>query len=116
MSRSSLPAVLVLAYACVASGCAALARKPPTPADDISPRQATAIAAPPGERYFMLVFGSQSTPKVPKYTHSWATVVKVIECGGPEVPSIEEHTISWLPATLNVRPLSFQVEPGVNLP
>ncbi len=54
MPRPSLPVVLVMACACAASGCAALAKKPPTPADDISPRQAAAIAAPPGERYFVL--------------------------------------------------------------
>jgi hypothetical protein len=107
--------VLVLECGCAASGCATLARKPPTPADDITPRQAAAIAAPPGERYFLLVFGSQSTPKRPKYTHSWATVVKVTGCDGPEAPFVEEHTISWLPATLDVRPFSFCVEPGANL-
>jgi hypothetical protein len=108
--------VLILACGCAANGCAALAKKPPTPADDITPRQAAAITAPPGERYFFLIFGSQSTPKRAKYTHSWATVVKVNGCDGPGAPAIEEHTISWLPVSLNVRPLSFRVEPGVNLP
>jgi hypothetical protein len=108
--------VLVLLVGCAASGCATLAKKPPTPADDISPRQAAAIQAPPGERYFLLVFGSQSTPKRAKYTHSWATVVKVIGCDGPGHPILEEQTISWLPVTLNVHPFSFHVEPGVNLP
>jgi hypothetical protein len=111
-----LPVVLVLACGCAANGCASLAKKPPTPADDITPRQAASIAAPPGERYFILVFGSQSTPKRARYTHSWATVVKVTGCDGPGAPAVEEHTISWLPVTLNVRPLSCHVEPGVNLP
>jgi hypothetical protein len=107
--------VLVLACGCAASGCATFAKKPPTPAADISPRQAAAIAAPPGERYFILIFGSQSTPKEAKYTHSWATVVKVAGCDGPGAHVVEEHTISWLPATLDVRALSFRVEPGANL-
>ena len=115
MPRPSLLVVLVVACGCAASGCATLARKPPTPADDITPRQAAAIAAPPGERYFLLIFGSQSRPKRPKYTHSWATVVKVTGCDGPGALTVEEHTISWLPATLDVRPFSFRVEPGANL-
>jgi hypothetical protein len=106
--------VLVLACGCAAGGCATLATKPPTPADDITPRQAAAVAAAPGERYFILVFGSQSTPKRPKYTHSWATVVKVAGCEGPGASAVEEQTISWLPASLDIRPGSFRVEPGAN--
>jgi hypothetical protein len=105
-------AVLALTCACAANGCAALAKKPPTPADDISPRQAAAVQAGPGERYFVLVFGSQSTPKRAKYTHSWATIVKVTD--GPGGPKVEEQTISWLPTNLNVRPWSLHVEPGTN--
>jgi hypothetical protein len=106
--------VLLLACGCAASGCSTFAQKPPTPADDITPRQAAAIAAPPGERYFILVFGSQSTPLRPKYTHSWATVVKVTGCDG-RAPIVEEQTISWMPASLNLRPWYFRVEPGTNL-
>jgi hypothetical protein len=106
--------VLVLACGCAAGGCATLAKKPPTPADDITPRQAAAVAAPPGERYFILVFASQSTPKRPKHTHSWATVVKVAGCERPGASAVEEQTISWLPASLDIRPGSFHVEPGAN--
>jgi hypothetical protein len=32
-----------------------------------------------------------------------------------ECPALEAHTISWLPATLDIRPLRLSVEPGVNL-
>ena len=109
MPRSSLLIVLVLAC-----GCASFATKPPTPADNITPRQAASIAAAPGERYFILVFGSQETPKRPKYTHSWATVVKLSECCETWAPYIEEQTISWLPASLDIRPFSYHVEPGSN--
>jgi hypothetical protein len=63
----------------------------------------------------VLIFGSQSTPLRPKYTHTWATAVKVTGCAGPGAPAVEEHTISWMPATLDIRPLSFRVEPGANL-
>jgi hypothetical protein len=115
MTRTSLLVVLVVA-GCSAGGCASLAKKPPTPADDITPRQAAAVQATPGERYFLLVFGSQSTPKRAKYTHSWATLVKVTGCGGPGAPAAEEETISWMPASLDIRPFTFHVEPGTNLP
>jgi hypothetical protein len=114
MSAASLRFVLLMACGCMMSGCATFARKPPTPADDITPRQAAAIVAPPGERYFIIVFGSQSTPIRPKYTHSWATVVKVTGCDGP-APTLEEETISWLPASLDIRAWSFHIEPGVNI-
>jgi hypothetical protein len=115
MLRASKWVVLILTCGIASSGCASLAQKPPTPAAEISARQAAAIPAPPGERYFILVFGSQSTPKVPKYTHTWASVVKVTGCDGPGAPTIEEHTISWMPATLDIHPTSFRVEPGTNL-
>ncbi|HKA07771.1 MAG TPA: hypothetical protein VKD71_10980 [Gemmataceae bacterium] len=115
MSRPSLAVALLIACGCAASGCAALAKKPPTPADDISPRQSAAITAAPGERYFVLVFGSQTCLKHPKYTHTWATVVKVTGCNGPAAPTVEPQTISWLPATLDIRVWSLCVEPGVNL-
>jgi hypothetical protein len=112
MSWRSLPIFLVIV--CAANGCASLAKKPPTPADDISPEQAAAIAAGPGERSFVLIFGSQETPKRPKFTHTWATVVKVTDCGGGYAPVIQEETISWLPSSRDIRPLSFKVEPGTN--
>src|SRR5262249_15234418 len=34
---------------------------------------------------------------------------------GQAEPALELHTISWMPATLNIRTLSRQTEPGVNL-
>jgi hypothetical protein len=105
--------VLILACA-VGNGCASLAQTPPTPAANL-PAGDVAIAAPPGERYFILVFGSQSTPKRAKYTHTWATVVKATGCDGPDAPTVEEHTISWMPASLDIQPTSFRVEPGSNL-
>src|SRR5262249_14815350 len=64
-------------------------------------------------RYFAIIFGSQSVPLRPKYTHTWATVVKVSDDAGG--CAVESHTISWMPATLNIRVWSFRPEPGVNL-
>jgi hypothetical protein len=114
MSRPSLLVVLAMACGCSVCGCSSFARRTPTPAAEIPPRQAAANEAPPGERYFILVFGAQSTPLMPKYTHSWAAVVKVASCDGL-APAVEEHTISWMPASLDIRPWSFHVEPGSNL-
>jgi hypothetical protein len=96
-------------------GCAALATKPPTPADDISPRTAAAREAPADERYFLLIFGSQSRPKVPRYTHTWATLVTVRAGGGPDGATLQEDTISWMPRSLEIRTFSLHVEPGINL-
>jgi hypothetical protein len=68
------------------------------------------------EWYFVLVFSSQSTPKLPRYTHTFATVVKVTADGrDPSQGAIESVTISWLPATLQLKALSLKPEPGVNL-
>src|SRR5437762_11727143 len=63
------------------------------------------------DRYYVLVFSSQSEPKKFRYTHTWATFVRVPCAGGP----LEVNTISWLPATLVIRPLALFTEPGVNL-
>jgi hypothetical protein len=104
----------LLLYCCLltAAGCAQFAVRPSTPAKDIPP---SAFAEPrPGERFFITLFGSQSTARIPRRTHSWGTVLHVIEQGKGRPPLVEAHTISWLPATLEIRP-SLRVVPGVNL-
>jgi hypothetical protein len=74
-----------------------------------------AMPTPPNERYYVLIFGSQSTPKVPRFVHSWGTVVKVTDQPDGAAPKIESHTISWYPSTMKVRPWRFWVEDGTNL-
>jgi hypothetical protein len=74
-----------------------------------------APSARAGERYFAVIFGSQSRPKQLRYTHTWATFVRVTGEGNPAVDPAEQHTISWLPATLDVRVWAARPEPGVNL-
>jgi hypothetical protein len=96
------------------AGCASLAKQPDTPADDIPLDAYVNVPTPPGERYFLLVFGSESKPKKAKYTHTWATMVRVKESPGT-APTLEQFTISWMPATLDIQPYSRRVEPGVNL-
>ena len=78
-----------------------------------------AIASSPGsaladERYYALLFGSQSQPKLLRFTHTWATFIKVVDTTDPNAPLVYVHTISWLPASLNVRTWSPFPEKGVN--
>jgi hypothetical protein len=94
-------------------GCAATANRPQSPATTLSAQKLLLTLPPPNERYYLLVFGSQSTPPRPRYAHSWATAVKVVDTGA--CPQIVVDTISWYPADLNIEPLRFRVEAGVNL-
>ena len=69
-----------------------------------------------GEFYYVLIFGSQSSPKILRYTHTWATLVRVVGEGpDPRNYEIYAHTISWLPETLELRVWRPWPEPGVNL-
>lgn len=90
-----------------------LSAPPPTMAVPNSP------ALQPGgpkERYFLLVFGSQPSPKRARNTHTWATIVKATPGkDDPDAFDLTSHTISWLPRTLNVRVLRLRPECGVNL-
>lgn len=78
-----------------------------------------ALAATPArgqERYYALIFGSQSSPKLLRHTHTWATFVRVVNEGNePRQNQVYAHTISWLPATLDVRTWTLIPEPGINL-
>jgi hypothetical protein len=69
------------------------------------------------ERYYIIIFGSQSTPRLPRYTHTWGAFVKA--CGEGEGSCtyhiVEVFTISWLPADLKVRSLRLRAQQGVNL-
>lgn len=68
------------------------------------------------ERYFIILFGSQSEPRLARFTHSWAALVKATGAGAdPNRYRLEYHTISWLPATLRIRSLAVRPERGVNL-
>ena len=98
----------------LAAGCAGSAVKTPTPAAQFRSAHFETDPPIPGERYYIMVFGSQSNPKVARYTHTWATVVRVnVDPVAP--PVMEAHTISWMPATLDIHPWRFTVEKGVNL-
>ena len=110
--RPRLVAALLAAHAV---GCALTAEKPPTPAAEI-PAGALEYPAPPNERYYVLVFGSQQLPLLrPAKTHTWMVVVKATCVEGCAEPQLDVQQISWLPATLEINPLRFKVEPPVNL-
>jgi hypothetical protein len=98
-----------LVAALLAGGCAATANRPPTPAARLTGAELDQFPRSADDRYFLIVFGSESVPRRPKYTHSWATVARAT--GGRVV---EAHTISWLPAKVDIEPLRFTVEPGAN--
>jgi hypothetical protein len=105
--------VLLLWTAPACLGC--LAVRPPTPAAFVCASDLEAQPAPPGERYYCLVFSAQSIPKLPRYTHTWVTVVRATPHEGGSPPELDVQTISWMPATLHIEPFDFCVEPGVNL-
>ena len=101
-----------LCLALLAAGCGWHALRPPTPAAALD--SAALNAAAPEEHFYVLIFASQSVPRLPAFSHTWATVVRTVGGPGPS-PELEAHTISWLPATLDIRTFRFTVEPGTNL-
>lgn len=100
-----VPLVLILF-----AGCAMLSHQPQTPARKVSYKDLNDPKIP-GERYYLLVFGSETFPKVPRFTHSWITFVRVPADGSPP----EHNSISWMPSTLFIKTFHPLVEPGVNL-
>jgi hypothetical protein len=95
------------------AGCAQFAVRPATPAATMD---ATRMWEPRAEeKFYFIVFGSQTTPKLARFTHSWCTFVRVRERGEGQEPQLECLTMSWMPATLEIHPLRFRVEKGVNL-
>jgi hypothetical protein len=97
----------------LSGGCALTAKPTPSPAPMADVRGLN--CPPPGEHFYVIIFASQSTPKRPAYAHTYGTVVHTVEKEPGKETVVEHHTISWLPATLVIRPLSFHTEPGVNL-
>ncbi len=108
--RCTWPALLCLL---ALTGCANFAAHPPTPARKLD--FSGLREPPPGEHFYVIVFGAESTPKLPRWTHSWGVFIHTAEQGPGRPPAIETHTISWMPATLEIRPWCFHIEPPVNL-
>lgn len=76
-----------------------------------------ALAAPAAEqptaRYYFILFGGQSVPYVPRTAHTFATFVKTTPTADGKL-SVEQVTISWLPAEGPVQPLRLRSVPGKN--
>lgn len=68
----------------------------------------------PAERYYVTLFGGQGDLLRLRTAHTWATFIcTAVTPAGEQVVSVD--TISWLPATLHVRPCALRSETGVNL-
>ena len=66
------------------------------------------------ERYFVIVYGATHQPNAPQFSHTFATFIKATGTGNfPAGWSLEPHTISWLPCSLEVR-MAVLPEPGRN--
>ncbi len=73
-------------------------------------------AAKSAEYYYAIIFGSESSPKQLKYTHTWATYVKATGEGDDlNSYALEAHTISWYPATMKVKVFKPCPETGINM-
>lgn len=107
--------LLILSLMALGSICRAREPvQPPSPARELRNLDLIDAPTPEFEHYYILIFGAQSTPKVPRYTHTWLTAVKTYEKPG-EAPTIRDvQTISWGPSAGVVRLLRFKVEPGHN--
>jgi hypothetical protein len=74
-----------------------------------------APAARSEEFYYLMVFGSQQAPLSVKYSHTFAVFVKATGQGPwASAYTLEAHTISWLPANLDLRPAALFPECGRN--
>jgi hypothetical protein len=62
------------------------------------------------DRYYAIVFGAETKPKQPKYSHTWAVFVRA-DCNDT---IIESHVISWLPCVVVLHPNRPLPEPGRN--
>jgi hypothetical protein len=70
-----------------------------------------------GDLYFMTVYGAQRPViNLPRYTHTWATFIR-LSGEGCELRTYraQAFTISWMPATLAIRPVALRPERGANL-
>jgi len=71
------------------------------------------------DTYYVIVFGADSRPLRPKFSHSWATFVRVPgDCpqGPPaDTRALEWFTISWMPCKIELTPNRLLPERGTNL-
>ncbi len=97
------------------ASCAAVAKRPDTPAARIDDKQLQKEDTYPTTRFYLMVFGSENQLRQPKYTHTWASLVTVTYKAAGEKPCTRLDTISWMPKTLEIKPERLKVEEGINL-
>lgn len=74
-----------------------------------------ANTAQAGVRCYMIIFGAQTHPKIPRFTHTFCTIVRVADpLPGCTDSRMEVYTISWLPRTMIIHPYRLHAEPGHN--
>ena len=77
------------------------------------------LLAPAGvradDRYYMLIFAYQGVPAGPRTAHSFATFAHATQGKNGTHRLVDVKTISWMPATLNVRLIRGAPERGRNL-
>jgi hypothetical protein len=79
----------------------------------LSAPAADPVPPPAAPRYYMILFGGQSVPFVPRTAHTFATYVKATP-GANGALDLEQVTISWLPESGPVQPLRIRSVPGHN--
>jgi hypothetical protein len=67
-----------------------------------------------GDRFYITLFGGHANILRPRTGHTWATLTRISTTPAGE-KTAESHTISWMPATLVIRPFAPRAEKGVNL-
>jgi hypothetical protein len=81
----------------------------------LTPVLLAANTAQAGVRCYMIIFGAQTQPKIPRFTHTFCTIARVADpLPGCTDSRMEVYTISWLPRTMIIHPYRFRAEPGHN--
>ena len=70
-------------------------------------------AEPAAPRYYFILFGGQSIPFQPRTAHTFATFVKTTPAADGTL-SLDQVTISWLPADRTVEPSRLRASTGKN--
>jgi hypothetical protein len=67
------------------------------------------------ETYYMVIFAWQQDPNAPRFAHTFASFLKAAGPVDSPDAKVEVHTISWMPATLDIVLLTRFSEAGTNL-
>src|SRR5438270_12145280 len=66
--------------------------------------------------YYVVLFAHEGAPNLPRYSHTFATFVRATGRGPcPDHYAVEAQTISWAPASGDIRVLRVGPERGTNL-